>query len=733
MATTYLRVRGMHCASCVQRVEAALERVEGLQTAQVNFGAELATVEHDTEVDRLLSAVAGAGYRAELLDDPLSATAIARDREAQAARQRQLWRRFVVGAVLSGALMLGMLGGPHWLHLPWVQWVLATPVVGWCGRSFYVTAWRSLQKGAAEMDTLVALGTGVAYGYSAIATLFPELLRARGIAPVVYFESAAMVITLILLGRWLEGRARGQTAEALRQLAGLQARTARIERRGQVVEVPVQAVEVDDIATVRPGETVPVDGVVVEGRSTIDMSMVTGESVPVTVQPGDEAIGATQNKTGSFKLRATRVGSESVLAQIVQLVQQAQGSKAPIQRLADRVTGWFVPAVLVVAAVTFVAWALAGNFALGIVATSSVLIIACPCALGLATPIAVVVGTGVGAERGILIRDAASLELAGKLHTLILDKTGTLTQGTPSVVAAAGPSELLPQAAALERQSEHPLATAICDYVAQQGHAPGTWPEVRDFEAVPGSGAIATLAGQTVRIGTRTWLEREGVETEPWRERADAWERDARTVVWLAVENRARALFALADELKPDAAEVVRELRQLGLELVMLTGDSAQTAEAIARAVGIPRHVARVQPARKAEEVKALQSEGKRVAMVGDGINDAPALAQADVGMAIGSGTDVAISASDITLLGGDLRGTVTAIRLSRATLANIRQNLFFAFAYNVASIPIAAGLFYPLTGWLLSPAIAGGAMALSSVSVVLNALRLRRFGRTGK
>ena len=583
------------------------------------------------------------------------------------------------------------------------------------------------------MNTLIALGTSAAYFYSVCATVSPSFFQNQGLEPDVYYETAAIVTTLILLGRFLENRARGQTSEAIRKLIGLQARDARVIRAGKEIDVPIQEVRVGEVILVRPGEKIPVDGEVIEGASTVDEAMVTGESLPVKKQLGDEVIGATINKTGSFKFRATRVGKDMVLAQIVQLVQQAQGSKAPIQRIADRVTGWFVPVVIAIAIATFVIWFNAmGNLTLALTTTIGVLIIACPCALGLATPTSVMVGTGIGAENGILIKGAESLELAHRIQTIVLDKTGTLTEGKPTVtnfVAVHGTAnrnelKLLRLAGSLERNSEHPLAEAVVRYAQSQEVelAP-----VQNFEAIAGSGVQGIVSDRLVQIGTQRWLAESGIDTQPLQQQA-AWEALGKTTVWIAVDGEIQGIIGIADTLKPSSAAAVKTLQRLGLEVVMLTGDNRPTAEVIAQQVGIKRVFAEVRPDQKAAQINTLQAEGKVVAMVGDGINDAPALAQADVGIAIGTGTDVAIAASDITLISGDLRGIVTAIALSRATIRNIRQNLFFAFIYNVAGIPIAAGILFPFFGWLLNPIIAGAAMAFSSVSVVTNALRLRNF-----
>ncbi|MEO0869640.1 MAG: copper-translocating P-type ATPase, partial [Cyanobacteria bacterium J06642_11] len=527
-------------------------------------------------------------------------------------------------------------------------------------------------------------------------------------------------------------------SEAIRQLMGLQPQTARVIRQGTEMNISIGEVIVDDIVVVRPGEKIPVDGTVVAGNSTVDESMVTGEPLPVEKQTGDAVIGATLNKTGSFRFRATRVGEETMLAQIVQLVRDAQGSKAPIQKLADQVTGWFVPVVIAIALLTFFLWlSLTGNLTLALLTTIGVLIIACPCALGLATPTSIMVGTGKGAERGILIKDAESLEQAHRLQTIVLDKTGTLTQGQPVVTnyiavgmtvgdtpSSAHAMGVLQLAAAVEHNSEHPLATAIVDHALNQGVR--DLPEVHGFEAVVGQGVQGTVAGQHVKVGTQQWLHHLGIDTQPLQAQSARWQGEAKTVVWIAVNDQVEGLLAIADELKPSSVQAVHTLQKMGLDVVMLTGDNPQTAAAIAKAVGIQRYFAQVRPDQKAAYVQQLQADGRRVGMVGDGINDAPALAQANVGMAIGTGTDVAIAASDITLISGDLQGVVTALRLSQATMANIRQNLFFAFIYNIVSIPVAAGLLYPAFGWLLNPMVAGAAMAFSSVSVVTNALRLK-------
>ncbi|MEG3971127.1 heavy metal translocating P-type ATPase [Microcoleus sp. T2B6] len=740
-----LKLRGMSCASCASSIEQAIQSVPGVIECHVNFGMEQATIQYDskqTNLETIQSAVDDAGYQAL----PLQEMAAPEDDSEQADRksesqtlQRKLWTSGIISILLVVGSIPAMTGLhlpfiPAWLHNFWLQLVLTSPVQFWCGRSFYVGAWKSLKRRVATMDTLIALGTSAAYFYSVFVTFFPGFFTAQGLTPSVYYEVAASVIALILLGKTLENRAKGETSEAIRKLMGLQAKTARIIRNGEELEVPIAQVEIGDVVQVRPGEQIPVDGEVIEGASTVDEAMVTGESLAVKKQLGDEVIGATINKTGSFKFRATRVGKDTFLAQIVKMVQDAQGSKAPIQKLADQVTGWFVPVVIAVALATFIIWFNAtGNITLAIVTMVEVLIIACPCALGLATPTAVMVGTGKGAENGILIKGAESLELAHQIQIIVLDKTGTLTEGKPTVTdfvtikgtANSNELKLLQLAASVERNSEHPLGEAVVRYAQSQEV---NLTDVKDFEAIAGSGVRGVVAGKSIALGTLRWMQELGGDTEYLELRGRALEAASKTVVWMAVEGKIEAILGIADALKPSSAQAVKALQKLGLEVAMLTGDNRATAESIAQSVGITRVFAEVRPDQKAAQIQALQREGKIVAMVGDGINDAPALAASDVGIAIGTGTDVAIAASDITLISGDLQGIVTAIKLSRATMRNIRENLFFAFIYNIAGIPIAAGILYPIFGWLLNPIIAGAAMAFSSVSVVTNALRLRNF-----
>ncbi|HEY9744552.1 MAG TPA: heavy metal translocating P-type ATPase [Coleofasciculaceae cyanobacterium] len=755
-----LKLQGMSCASCANGIEEAIRSVPGVSECSVNFGAEQATVTYDpkgTDLEAIQDAVDAAGYSAHpIQEQDLFAEEDDAERRARLAQLRDLKQKVWVGGILSTILVIGslpMMTGLHlpfiplWLHNFWLQAVLTAPIQFWCGKSFYINSWKALKRHAATMDTLIVLGTSAAYFYSIFITLVPGFLTAVGLTPHVYYEASAVVITLVLLGRLFESRAKGQTSEAMRKLMGLQAKTARVIRNGREIDVPISEVLVGDVILVRPGEKIPVDGEIIDGSSTIDEAMVTGESVPVKKQPGDEVIGATINKTGSFKFRAARVGKDTFLAQIVKLVQQAQGSKAPIQRLADQVTGWFVPTIIAIAIATFIIWFnIMGNLNLALITMVEVLVIACPCALGLATPTSIMVGTGKGAENGILIKGAESLELAHKLQTIVLDKTGTITQGKPTVTdfvtvngtANGNELKLLRLAASVEHNSEHPLAEAVVQYAQSQEVELA---EARDFEAIAGSGVQGYVSSRLVQIGTQRWMKELGIDTKALQQHRDKLQYLGKTVIWIAVDREIKGIMGISDAVKPSSVSAVRTLQRMGLEVVMLTGDNQQTAEAIAHEVGIKRVIAEVRPDQKAVVIQSLQTgqdssiqnlkskiQNRTVAMVGDGINDAPALAQADVGIAIGTGTDVAIAASDITLISGDLQGIVTAIQLSRATMQNIRQNLFFAFIYNVAGIPVAAGILYPFFGWLLSPIIAGGAMAFSSVSVVTNALRLRNF-----
>jgi Cu+-exporting ATPase len=743
-----LKLKGMSCASCANNIEQAILAVAGVIDCHVNFGAEQVTINYEpkqTNLAKIQAAIVDAGYSSFQLETEGEDTAEA---AIKLAAERELILKLTTGIVMSIILFFGslpMMTGlhlpfvPKFFHNPWFQLVLTTPVEFWCGGSFFRNAWKSLKRRTATMDTLIALGTGTAYFYSLFVTLFPGMFISQGLEIHVYYEVAAMVVTLILLGRFFEHRAKGQTSEAIHKLMGMQAKIARVIRDDLEMDIPINKVIVNDLILVRPGEKIPVDGEVIDGNSTVDEAMVTGESVPVKKQPGDEVIGSTINKTGSFKFKATRVGKDTFLAQIVKLVQEAQGSKAPIQRLADQVTGWFVPAVIVIAILTFMIWfSITGNFTLAMMTMVGVLIIACPCALGLATPTSVMVGTGKGAENGILIKSAESLELAHKINIIVVDKTGTLTQGKPTVTdfitikgtANGNELQLLKLAASVEHKSEHPLAEAVVKYTINQAVSLA---DVKNFAAIVGSGVQGIVYDQLVQVGTQRWFTELGIDTDVLEPHQTIWENEGKTVIWLALNGKSEAIMAITDALKPSSLTAVKALQKLGLEVVMLTGDNQKTAQTIANQVGITQVFAQVRPDQKAAMIKSLQQKKvgnkfKIVAMVGDGINDAPALAQADVGIAMGTGTDVAIAASDITLISGDLQAIVTAIQLSRATINNIRQNLFFAFIYNIIGIPIAAGILYPFFGLLLNPIIAGAAMAFSSVSVVSNALRLRNF-----
>jgi Cu+-exporting ATPase len=747
-------IRGISCASCVAAIEGVLREAPGVVSASVNLATSAATVEcvpGAASLRDLYRAVRDIGY--EPLEAPEGAIA---DRE-KAAREREirtLKTKLTVGLALTVPVILGSF--PEWF--PWIPRVLTNfwtlllltaPVQFWAGAQFYRGCWAALKHKTSDMNTLIAVGTSAAFLYSAAMTVAPGFFRSRGIPPAVYFDTAAVIITLILVGRLLEAIAKGRASEAIKRLMGLQAKTARVIRGGVESDIPVEAVGIGDLVVVRPGEKVPVDGVVREGASAVDESMLTGESLPVEKRPGDPVVGATLNKTGTFRFEATKVGKDTVLAQIIRLVEEAQGSKAPIQRLADYVASIFVPTVIGIAVLTFAVWLLFGPspaFLFGLLNFVAVLIIACPCALGLATPTAIMVGTGKGAEFGILIRSGESLETAHKIRTIVFDKTGTLTKGEPQVtdvivqgatfnVQGPGPTlepgtsnlerEVLRLAASLERGSEHPLGEAIVARAESEGLALS---DAEAFEAIPGHGVRGKVGGRTVLLGNARLMQENGVTLGALAEAAEKLAGQGMTPMFVAVDGEAAGVIAVADTLKDHSVEAVQALHRLGIEVVMITGDNRRTAVAIAQQTGIDRVLAEILPDQKAEEVRKLQAEGRVVAMVGDGINDAPALAQADVGIAIGTGTDVAMEASDITLIRGDLRGVVTAIELSRRTLRTIKQNLFWAFIYNVLGIPIAAGILYPFVGMLMDPMVASAAMALSSVSVVTNSLRLRRF-----
>ena len=761
-----LPITGMTCANCVATVERVLNRLDGVVEATVNFASEKASVRYiPGTIDRgeMAAAVRKAGY--DVVEAAEGEEAEDAEAAARAAEIRHQQTRLIVGIIFSLPLFLfsmsrdlGFLG--HWAHDAWVNWlflVLATPVQFYVGWDYYTGAYKSLRNGSANMDVLVAMGSSVAYFYS-VAVLIAKTMGSNVLGDHVYFETSAVIITLIVLGKLLEAQAKGQTSAAIKKLMGLQAKTARVVRNGEEIDIPIAAVIVGDRVIVRPGEKIPVDGVVVSGASSVDESMLTGESLPVSKAVGDKVIGATLNKQGLLHFEATAVGRQTALAQIVKLVEQAQGSKAPIQRVVDQVSAYFVPAVIGLAVLTFVVWYFAGaGFVPALLRLIAILVIACPCAMGLATPTSIMVGVGKGAENGILFKNSAALEQAHKLDVIVLDKTGTITKGQPSVtdvIASEGigdwglgignrtsPQSPIPSllylAASAERGSEHPLGEAIVRAAKEQGLA---LVEPSGFQAIAGHGIGAEVDGHAVLLGNLRLMEQEKVGLNGLGPKAAQLQSEAKTVMWLAVDGQASGLIGVADTIKEGSKEAIAALHKLGLQVAMLTGDNQATANAIAAEVGIDpstsagqrRVFAEVLPGDKARHVAALQKEGYRVAMVGDGINDAPALAQADVGIAIGTGTDVAMETADVTLMRGDLRSVPQAIALSQATMRNIRQNLGWAFGYNIALIPIAAGILAPFA-WApdflqqLHPILAAGAMAFSSISVVTNALRLRR------
>jgi Cu+-exporting ATPase len=733
---------GVTCPTCVRSIESVFGSIPGVDDVRVNFRAERVAVDFNPgriTVADLKEAIASAGYRIEERSDPGSEET--EDAEAAARREeiRDLSRRVTVGAVLTAPVLVAVMATalfdaewvPDLLMNHWVQLALIAPVMAYTGWPIHRTGWLTLAHRTADMNTLITVGTSAAFLYSLFVTVAPGVLPAE--LRDVYYEAVGVILTLILLGRLLEARAKAGTGEAIRKLIGLRATTARVMREGREEEIPVEGVQPGDVVIIRPGEKVPVDGEIVEGRSTLDESMVTGESMPVSKGVGDAVIGATVNQTGSFRFRATRVGKDTMLAQIIRLVEQAQASKAPIQRVADLVASYFVPAVIFIAIAGFVVWfdfGPAPALSFGLVTAVSILIIACPCALGLATPLSIMVGTGKGAENGILIRSATSLETAHKLDTIVLDKTGTITKGQPSLTDVipwgdVSENDLLRLASSAEQSSEHPLGEAIVRGAQERGIK---LVDPADFDSATGKGIRARVDGRDVLVGTRRLLAEGKIDPSPLDAGAARLAEEGKTAIYVALDGKPAGVLAVADTVKEDSVAAVSALQEFGLEVVMITGDNARTAAAVARQVGIQRVLAEVLPQDKAVEVRRLQDEGRLVGMVGDGINDAPALAQADVGIAIGTGTDVAIEAADITLISGELRGLATAISLSRGTMRNIRQNLFFAFVYNVAGIPVAAGVLYPIINLLLNPMIAAAAMALSSLSVVANANRLRQF-----
>lgn len=737
-----LAISGMSCSGCVGKIEKSLNRLPGVVSAQVNFASEIATVKFNSgqvAQNDLVRTVESLGYEVK----PGSmGTSVTGEQQARVQALKKMRAKFLLGLSLVGSLFILV----HWRNLGLdtvlplsrqdnflLQFILQTPIQFWVGWQFYRGAWNALKNRTSDMNTLIAVGTSAAYLYSVLVTFVPSLFSAEGLVTEVYFDTAGVIVVLIILGRLLEARAKGQTADAIKKLIGLQAKTARIIRSGRELEIPIEEVVVGDIVIVRPGEKIPVDGVILEGRSAVDESMVTGESIPVEKQTGDEVIGVTINKTGSFRFKATKIGKDTMLAQIIRMVQEAQGSKPPIARLADVISAYFVPAVMVIAMITLCAWLFFGPepaLTYALLNFVAVMIIACPCALGLATPTSIMVGTGRGAESGILIRSGEALETTHKLDTIVLDKTGTITKGEPEVtdivtIGGIGEQELMRLAASVEKGSEHPLGEAIVRRAEEGGQrlVPFT-----DFSAIPGRGIKAQIEGRKLLLGNPQFLAEHHISVETLAEQMTKFSSEGKTPMLVAIDQQAAGIIAVADTVKQSSVMAIKALHGLGLHVVMLTGDNRRTAEAIALTVGVDQVIAEVLPDQKAAEIKRLQAQGKKVGMVGDGINDAPALVQADVGIAIGTGTDIAIEAADVTLVSGELSGVVNAIALSKATIRNIKQNLFWAFAYNTLLIPVASGVLFPLFGILLNPMFAAAAMTMSSLTVVGNAVRLRRY-----
>lgn len=736
-------IMGMSCAACVRRVENALRAISGVVNAEVNFSAESATIDFlpgTTSPDEFKRALEDAGYQMIVLQD----SDLGEDRveiERTKAFQK-LKTKFIAGLILSVPVLVlghwGQLGLNSFYPIPnqinaLLQLVLAVPVQFWVGLQFYQGAWAALKHKTSDMNTLIAIGTSAAFFYSLVATLVPSFLDVPGFQVHVYFDTAVAIILLIMLGRVLEAKAKGKTSDAIRKLIGLQPKTARVVRENSEQDVPLGQLRIGDVVVVRPGEKVPVDGTIIEGWSSIDQSMITGEPIPVDKTTGDEVVGGTINKQGTFKFQAVKVGKETVLAHIIRMVEEAQGSKPPIARLADTIASYFVPSVITLALITFSIWYVFGpvpSFSYAIFTFISVLIIACPCALGLATPTSIMVGTGKGAENGMLFRGAEALETAHKCTTVVLDKTGTLTKGEPELTDihadnGFSPDTLLQCAAAVEKGSEHPVGMSIVGAAQSRGL---DLPSFTAFEAIPGQGVRAEVDHRQVLLGNQLLLKNHSVSLETFESKADELTENGKTPIFIALDGKCSGVFGIMDTVKENSREAVKRLSDMGLSVIMITGDNRKAAQSVADQLGIKQVLAEVLPEQKSEQVKRLQTDGEVVAMVGDGINDAPALAQADVGIAIGTGTDVAIESSDITLITGDLRGVSGAIQLSHATIRNIRQNLFWAFGYNTLLIPVAAGVLYPFFGILLHPILAAAAMGLSSVTVVSNALRLKRF-----
>ena len=728
-------LKGMHCASCVGVTERALKKVPGVKSAVVNLATEKATVSYDADTctpEQLAASIAKTGYTLELEEKSADIEQAEKKKELLTLRNKVIVSLILGGLILWGSFPGLMKTSPVFLQNPFLQLLLALPVQFWSGLEFYRATIPALKNRTANMDTLVALGTTVAFGYSVFITFFPQILAKTGIDPMPYFDVSTIVIGLILLGRYFEATAKQGTSQAIKKLIGLQAKTARVVREGKEIDIPIEEVHIGDSIRVRPGEKIPVDGIILEGESTIDQSMITGESIPVEKTKGDAVVGATFNTSGTFLYRATKVGSDTMLAQIIKLVQEAQGSKAPIQRIADLISSYFVPIVIMLATATFVVWYLLGQqpaFLFAMLNTVAVLIIACPCAMGLATPTAIMVGTGKGAEHGILIKDAESLEIAHSIQTIIFDKTGTLTNGKPVVtnIFPAGKmteKELLTLAASIEKGSEHALADAIVKEAEVRKSVLHT---VSGFKAITGHGVEGRVGKDDILFGNRRLMEKEKISYVAYEKEIEKLEDEGKTVMLLARNKKLLGLIAVADTVKESAKRGIEALKRLNITPVMITGDNKKTAQAIAKQVGITNVLSEVLPDQKEAEIKKLQATGKKVAMVGDGINDAPALASADLGIAMGTGTDVAIEAADITLINPDLQSIAAAITLSQKTMRTIKLNLFWAFGYNIILIPVAMGILYPFFHILLSPIFASVAMASSSISVVSNSLLLKK------
>lgn len=733
-----IQIGGISCASCIAAIERSLRSLPGVLLATVNLATEKAVVEYVptvTDLEKIEEAIRSVGYQ-PLANSRPEEIGFTGETPLDPVLKRKFWGALFLTLPLFAVMYADLLGltslfDPHSRAILIFQFVLATAVQFWAGWQFYRGAWATFMHRTSDMNTLVAVGTSAAYFYSVLATFFPAAVPG-GSGTDVYFDTSSAIITFILMGRVLEAKARGKASEAIRKLMGVQAKSARLLEQGREREIPVSEVRTGDRLIVRPGEKIPVDGEIVEGYSSVDESMITGESLPIEKRIGDRVIGSTLNQTGRFILKATQVGSEMALSQIIRLVEEAQGSKPPIAKLADRIASFFVPIVMLVAGLSFLLWFFWGpppQIGHALVSAVAVLIVACPCALGLATPTSVMVGISRGAESGVLIRSGEALQQARRIDMVVFDKTGTLTYGKPSVTDVISRGEnhraLLFYAGSAERASEHPLAQAIITAAKTEGVELA---EPDKFEALPGKGIDAVISGKEVLMGTAKWLEEKGIDIEEFRKAGDRLAEEGKTPIFISVARKCWGILGLADTVKENANGVVAALHRLGVKVILLTGDQKKTADAIGKEAGIDQVIAEVLPNGKAQKIMELQGKGHRVAMVGDGINDAPALAQADIGMAIGTGTDVALAAADITLVGGDLRGVVTALALSKETIRNIKQNLFFAFIYNLLLIPVAAGALYPLSGILLSPVLAAAAMGLSSVSVVTNALRLQWF-----